>query len=1290
MSDPLRPHLHLLGIGGSGMLPLALLLRQAGHAVSGSDDHCGPGRLAVLEAQGIIVTSAADPAGASAADRVVASPAIPRSHAGLRAARRAGIVVRGRAEELSAVIAGRPAICVAGSHGKSTTTAMLVHVLEAAGRHDVGYMVGADFADPRQPPARLGDAGAPFVLEACEAHGALTAWQPWRAVLTSLDDEHADHYGGIDGLRQAFAAFLARIPARGGLVACGDDPVIADLLRQGKGAALTYGFDDGNDLRAVLTGQARGTVHLRGKRLGELALAVPGQHNLRNALGALGMALQMGIGFDLAAKALGRFSSIARRLQRVQAQAKLRLFDDFAHHPAEVTAALHTLRHSAPGRLIAILEPQLHSRVRRLAPQFAQALALADRSYILPVAELGEAHPDGPADASLARACRAKGLDFMPIADGEALLRDLAGDVKEDDTLVVMAGASGAGLAQRLAASLVPRASGAASLLLGARTPPPPDLATLVARHARQIPAAPAVEMGHRVLSYAALLGRADALCRALRATGVAAGESVGVCLGRSMDRVTAFLACLQLGAVYVPLDPALPEERLAAMLAVAGMRRVIVNAASPALPGSGLTFISCGRLPDPTDDLPPSQPQQQPDGQAAAYMIFTSGTTGQPKAVEVSRGALANYAVAAARRFEIGPGARVSLISGFGFDVSIGDMAMTLAAGACLVCPTDLQAVPGPPVGRFVAEARLTHLSLTPSALAIIPAAPLPHLTHVIVAGEACPPALVDRWVRGRRFLNAYGPTEATVEVLVSPCLPGQPVGIGWPMDNMGACLMTEDLRLAAPGEEGELCLFGAGLAIGYRDQPALTAQRFPTVFLPGLGPTRIYRSGDRARAGADGGFVYLGRMDAQLKVNGHRVEPGEVEAALCDLPDVSEAAVSLIAAGDGRDRLIAHLVLHPGAGAPDPVALRDRLRQRLPSYMVPQHFLPVPDIPRNANGKRDRSALPLPPQLAQPAAARRTGTATEARLMALVDHYAGVGTVTGTRDSLRDAGIDSLSMANLLFAIEDAFAITLDAGFEAGFDTVEVLALMVDAQRAARPASAGGDQAKTLAAQLAPHLASWPGHRFGRAGLMRGLARDAAPSRRSLFWVFQSGQELARLSEALGDALCLYGLRSGHLALDYTPETLAALGRLYADEIASIAPSGPLFLGGNCQGGLVIREAGLELLRQGREVALTILMEQGRFFHYPAETLLIFGAGSYLNPYGQIADPEKLFRTAYPAGHAIKIIPGAHGQYFAPGNVEALAAAILRHLDLPQARPDLPGLPPTPDPAPGVLQRI
>ncbi|MDB5659246.1 MAG: hypothetical protein JWS10_1861 [Cypionkella sp.] len=1263
MSEQKR--LHLVGIGGSGMLPLALLLNQAGHKVTGSDSLCPPERLALLAASGIATHSDPDAAHVEATDCVVVSPAIPQTHIERRAARRAGVPLRVRAEVLAELIADRPKVCVAGSHGKSTTTAMLIHLLNAAGRRDFGYMLGGAFTSGDIAPARLGEIAAPFVTESCEAYGALAHWRPDYAILTNVDDDHADHYGGLPGLKQAFAAFASRLPSGARLVACGDDPAIRMILTETGCDALTYGFGEANRLRAAPHGQGHSTIFLNGAELGVLTLTVAGRHNLLNALAALGMALKLGVDFNTAAKALTTFPGIARRLQRVSTNSQIHLIDDFAHHPAEISASIAAVRGTTAGRVITVLEPQLHSRVIQMAAAFAQALSAADYSFILPLAALGETAYGQDGNIALREACLAQRLSCQHVSDRSDLWAQLQKVRQAGDTILVMAGSSGAGIAPWLADALccpLPPLN-APSLVMGKQHPVPPDLLEVITRRALTDPTAPAAEMGHRSLSYADLLRRAQDLSAVLVAADVKAGDSVGVCLGRSVDRVTSFLAILRIGGVFVPLDPALPEERLRFMLQTAGARRVIVNAASPALPDMGLGFINCGLLPEREAARHIEVHPPPACANSLAYMIFTSGTTGQPKAVEISRGAMVNYALAALDQFGINSQSRVSQINGFGFDTSVGDMVMSLVAGACLVYPTDVMAVPGPPLGRFIAQARLTHVSCTPSALTIIPQADYPALTHVIVAGEACAPALVERWGHTRCFINAYGPTEATIEALFAVCTPGEPVTIGKPIRNMGACVMDESLGLVAPGQEGELCLFGIGLAKAYRDQRELTVARFPMVQLPGLGTVRIYRTGDRVKCRPDGQFVYLGRMDSQLKLKGYRIEPGEVEAAICDLHGVIDAVVSQLSSDHAPDRLIAHLVMAPGMAAPDPAILRERLLQRLPSYMVPQLFLPIPEIPRNANGKRDRTALPLPPSLTKPTKPRTVGTPTEAKIMLLIDDLIGANVVSGIRDSLGDCGVDSLAMANLLFAIEDAFAMTIDTGFEAGLDNVEALALLVDAQRHMPQVLPSAELKDALATKIVPYLATWPGQASGKSGLLRRIA--VGPEHlRKLFWCFQAGNELSALSAAMQGQASVFGLRSGHLAVEYTSDNLAALGRLYAEEISAVAPTGVLYLGGNCQGGLVIREAGLELMRQGREIALTIFMEQGRFFHYPAPTLLIFGASSYLNPYGQMGAPDQLFRTAYPAGHQVEIISGSHGHYFSPQNVIVLAAALLRHM--------------------------
>ncbi len=1258
------PRLYLIGIAGSGMLPLALLLKQAGHPVSGSDDASDPSRLALLNEQGVPVFSGADAARLQNASCVVVSPAIPEMHIERRAARREGIPVKTRARALAELIADRATICVTGSHGKSTTTAMLVHILNATRGNAFGYMLGATFSSADLASARLGLPGTPFITEACEAYGALNEWQPAHAILANLDDDHADHYGGRDGLKAAFTSFLSRLPANGRAVACGDDPRVREVLRDAGCSALTYGFGDENQLRAVRHLNGGATLFLHGQRLGDLLLAIPGRHNLLNALAALGMALELGADFETAATALSDFNGINRRLQRISIPSAPRIFDDFAHHPAEIIASLAALRETAPGRLLTIFEPQLHSRVTRRAPAFAQALSMADVNFILPVAVLGETPKGADGNAALADACLVAGVTCEHVSAFPDLLLRLKNNLRRDDTLVVMAGRTGEGIAHRLAESL--SISGpsveSSALLYGEKTPAPPDLLTIIAGHAAAHPTAPAVEMGHRCLTYSDLMIRTGDLCEALTAAGVSTGDCVAVCLGRTIDRVTAFLAILQLGGIFLPLDPGLPAERQGYMLENAGAHVVIVNASSPALPDIGLNFVNCDHLPDRADRPGDALPAHERSPVSLAYMIFTSGTTGRPKGVEISRGALANYAVAACRHFGIDHTSRVSQVNGFGFDVSVGDMAMALAAGACLVYPTDMQAISGAPLGRFIAQSRLSHLSLTPSALSVIPPGGYPQLTHVIVVGEACHPSLVDRWGEGRCFINAYGPTEATVEALFAVCQPGRPVTIGRPFDNMGACLLDENLRTVAPGDEGELCLFGVGLARGYRHLPALTAQQFPTVHIQDEGAMRIYRTGDRAKAGPDGQLIYLGRLDSQFKYRGYRIEPGEIEAALCSLPDILDAVVSLVSNTFSADRLVAHIVMAPDAPPMDPHGLRDRLGSLLPAYMLPTAFLPATHIPHNANGKRDRDALPLPPQLMLPPKVRTAGNATEDRLMALIDEQVGTGFITGTRDSLVAAGIDSLAMANLLFSIEDAFGITLDTGFEAGFDTVEVLALMVDSRLEIVHFPPEQGLERRLTARIMPHLATWPGQRTGRAGLVRSLTSDQSLPR--LFWCFQNGKELAQLSAGLRETVSLFGFRSGHLAVEYSADNLKGLGKLYADEITAIAPTGPLFLGGNCQGGLVMREAGLELMRKGRNVALTIFMEQGRFPHYPGYTLLLFGARSYLNPYGQIDSPEQIFRTAYPGGHRVEIIPGAHGAYFTPENIDCLADTITRHL--------------------------
>ena len=1271
-SDPERAH--LIGISGNGMFPLALLMREAGFSVTGSDARLPPERAAALSAKGIACWETRPhqslPPYIGEAGFVVASAAIPRHHPELRAARQSNCVVRSRADALSRLIDHRETVCIAGSHGKSTVTAMLMAILTADRDERFGYMIGAEGAAPL--PARLSKDASLFVLEACEAHGALAAWQPVHAIVTNIDDDHSDHYPPNGGLKDAFLQFLRRVPEQGTIIACGDDPGVASLLPHLARPVLSFGFSPTNRLRATPSDGGIEII-LDGTVLGSVTLRVPGEHNLRNALAAIAMGMALRIPAATSIAALAGFTGITRRLQRIDSGSGPRLFDDFAHHPSEIDAALSALRPSTQARLIAVLEPQLNSRVTRLASAFAATLKKADIRIVMPVAGDGEQSKGEGGDAALAAACAAAGIDILHAASAVDLNRMIGSLATASDTIVVMSGRLGLSPAFALreildAASAnqtvqpTENRTSEQSVLFGRTTENIPDILATILAHARRDPDAPAVEMGTRKLSYAQLISRAGALAAKLSASGMRPGDTMAVCLPRSFDRITALVAALSIGAIYLPLDPKLPRSRLDQMLDDSGAQAIVVNAASPALSTGHRAVISCEFI-----TTAPLQPAIEPQQASLADAIYTSGTTGRPKAVQVRRHALSNYAASAVRTFEIQSSSRVSLVSAFGFDVSIGDMVMAMAAGACIVIPTDLEAQPGNPLARFINRAELTHLSLTPSLLSAIPNANSLKLKAIIVAGEPCPQALVDRWSGERLFFNAYGPAEATVEVTIARCRPRCSVTVGTPIDNVGICILNDDLRPTTLGTEGEVCIFGEALAEGYHGLPDLTESRFPTLaeadWHKAANSLRVYRTGDRGFIDQEGQLCLTGRLDEQIKLNGFRIELAEIESVICQQPGILDACVSLMHGQKLKNRLVAHVVPDPKGSSFDPERLSQQLEEILPHYMLPSLFLPVQAIPSSLNGKRDRSALPIPGILETPRKKRRAKSATEQKLTDLLIPYLDDIPAIGRRKSLSRLGLDSLSMANFLMEIEEQFGVSLDMILAPGADTVEALALMVEARTGEPRHLASPDAMASMVRRMLPLLATWPGLPAGQYSLARCMPDMHGET--SLFWVFQRGEEFEALAGALmDDSVQLFGLRSGDRILDYRSEDLPTITRLYADEIETIAPSGRINLGGNCQGGMMTRHIAIELARRNRDIGLVILMEQGRFSPLNMPVLLLFGERSYLNPYAQMKNPDQLFRLAYSDSYHVEMIPGGHGEYFLPINIGGLAVAVRRHL--------------------------
>ncbi|HXL90832.1 MAG TPA: amino acid adenylation domain-containing protein, partial [Streptosporangiaceae bacterium] len=487
-------------------------------------------------------------------------------------------------------------------------------------------------------------------------------------------------------------------------------------------------------------------------------------------------------------------------------------------------------------------------------------------------------------------------------------------------------------------------------------TGPGPELTVpeLFGAQAAASPDAVAVIADGHELTYAELDRRSDELAGFLADQGIGPEHVVAVALPRSALLVTALLGVLKAGAAYLPLDPGYPLDRISFMLADAAPALLLTDTETA-------DNLPATRIPTVTIDattVSSTRPHPALRPQNPAYVIYTSGSTGTPKGAVIAHGSIANLS-----RYEIGElgitaGSRVAQFASAGFDAFIIECCLALLSGAALVVIPQQRRL-GAELAAFLAGAGVTHVTLPPGVVESLPDRSLPGV-DLIVAGEACPAGVAERWAPGRRLRNGYGPTEATVCVTLSDPLPGDGgvPPIGRPVANAQCYVLDEFLRLVPPGVAGELYVAGAGLARGYLGRPGQTGARF--VACPfGLPGERMYRTGDLVRWTDNGQLMFLGRSDDQVKIRGFRIEPGEVEAALARHPGVAQVAVVAREAAPGDKRLVAYLV---PAGTADVAGLRTYLSGQLPEYMVPSAFVLLDSLPLSVNGKLDRQALPAP----------------------------------------------------------------------------------------------------------------------------------------------------------------------------------------------------------------------------------------------------------------------------------------------------------------------------------------
>ncbi|HSK78164.1 MAG TPA: amino acid adenylation domain-containing protein, partial [Thermoanaerobaculia bacterium] len=526
-------------------------------------------------------------------------------------------------------------------------------------------------------------------------------------------------------------------------------------------------------------------------------------------------------------------------------------------------------------------------------------------------------------------------------------------------------------------------------------------------------------------LTYRELAERASRLARRLVESGVRPGDRVGVCVERSVSMLCSILGVLKAGAAYVPLDPAYPQARLAAMLEDSGAAALVASAAA----GASLRHP---RTLSPEAPEESSAPLPWVPAVSPAYILYTSGSTGIPKGVVVTHANACNLFMAMDAELRPvfrsqTPGVWLAVTS-ICFDISVVELLWTLTRGFKVVIHD------GPDVAEQIARHGVSHLQCTPSMAGMLAAIPerlrsLAPLSHLLLGGEALPGPLADRLAAtvAGEVRNLYGPTETTVYSLGQRIERGEekPL-IGRPLSNTEAYLLDASLRPVPLGACGEVFLGGDGVAMGYWRRPDLTAERFLPDPLGSRPGGRLYRTGDLARYRQDGRVDYLGRSDHQVKVRGVRMELGEIEEALRAHPAVAETVAAVRDDGPGGRQLIAWLVPVAGApaGGPSASELRRFLGERLPEAMIPSAFVPLAALPLTRNGKVDRKALPAPDtgRLRLDSAYAPPRTPDEKTLAAIWQEVLGHDRI-GVNDNFFELGGSSLLLVEIEARLRGAF---------------------------------------------------------------------------------------------------------------------------------------------------------------------------------------------------------------------------------------------------------------------------
>ncbi|HKM55690.1 MAG TPA: amino acid adenylation domain-containing protein, partial [Isosphaeraceae bacterium] len=697
-------------------------------------------------------------------------------------------------------------------------------------------------------------------------------------------------------------------------------------------------------------------------------------------------------------------------------------------------------------------------------------------------------------------------------------------------------------------------------------------------------PEAVAVVFENQQLTYRELNARSNQLARHLRSLGVGPEVLVGLYLERSLEMVFGLMGVLKAGGAYLPLDPSYPADRLGFMLDDARPRVVLTQRSlADALPPHASAVV-CLDAPIAQTAMSPADSSNRGDGprevlgkpspDSLAYVLYTSGSTGRPKGVQIPQRAVVNLLTSMRREPGLVPEDTFLAVTTLSFDIAALELFLPLTTGACVVIATHEVAADGRRLARLLEESSATVMQATPATWRMLLGAGWggnPKL-KVLCGGEALPRDLAERLLPlCAELWNLYGPTETTIWSAAWRVSPGQPILLGRPIANTQFYVLDRLHRPVPVGVPGELFIGGEGLARGYLNQPELTAERFIANLFRPDSSARLYRTGDCVRYRPDGCLEYLGRLDHQVKVRGHRIELGEVEVVLGQHPQVRERVVVARRDSSGENRLVAYVVPR------DSVALtygqlRDYLKPKLPAYMIPSALVVLDALPLTANGKLDRRALPEPggegAVVSGGYAAPRTKV--EERLALMWAEVLGLERV-GIHDNFFELGGHSLMATGLFSRIE------------AEFERLIPLASLFRAQ---------------TIAELADVLTNAPASDSYRSTFAIRTGKSRRPP---LFLVHGMNGDVTywrRLVEHLGTDIDVYGLKLPEKnGVNQSFSTLEAMAAYHVERICDFQPEGPYHIAGYSFGGRVALEIAQQLVSTGRQVGLLGAIDSGPF---------------------------------------------------------------------------------------------